>query len=275
MNVTEKSAIDFTAVKKETEIDPPRAPGLLVSVRDATEAALALRGGADWIDVKEPTRGPLGAADPDTIAAVVECVGGRVPVSAAAGELLDQPPAAAVAGLRGVGFVKLGLAGCASVRQWSERWHAARSLTGTAALIAVAYADWQRAHAPPPTDVLHLAAAVGAPAVLVDTYDKSACGLLDVWPVSELAQFVASARRQRVAIALAGKLRGAALRQAAQLVPDWIAVRGAACDAGRCGRIALRRVVAVRRAVAEARRSEPGNVEALSLDSGGFRPPAR
>ena len=38
-------------------------PGLLVSVRSADEAIAALAGGADVIDVKEPNRGALGAAD--------------------------------------------------------------------------------------------------------------------------------------------------------------------------------------------------------------------
>ena len=36
---------------------------LLVSVRSAAEAEIALHGGADLIDVKEPTRGSLGRAD--------------------------------------------------------------------------------------------------------------------------------------------------------------------------------------------------------------------
>ena len=36
----------------------------LVSVRSPEEALAALEGGADLIDVKEPSRGPLGAADP-------------------------------------------------------------------------------------------------------------------------------------------------------------------------------------------------------------------
>ena len=52
-------------------------PQLLVSVRDATEAAAALHGGAGLIDVKEPARGPLGRADAATIAAVVQTVAGR------------------------------------------------------------------------------------------------------------------------------------------------------------------------------------------------------
>ena len=38
-------------------------PGLLVSVRSGAEAEAALAGGADLIDVKEPTRGALGRAD--------------------------------------------------------------------------------------------------------------------------------------------------------------------------------------------------------------------
>ncbi len=71
--------------------------GLLVSVRDAAEAAASLAGGADLIDVKEPARGPLGRADAATIAAVVQAVGGRVPVSAALGELRECPLVGAAA----------------------------------------------------------------------------------------------------------------------------------------------------------------------------------
>ena len=36
--------------------------GLLVSVRNVEEALAALEGGASLIDVKEPSRGPLGRA---------------------------------------------------------------------------------------------------------------------------------------------------------------------------------------------------------------------
>ena len=56
------------------------SPGLLVSVRSAAEAITALEAGADVIDVKEPSRGALGAADCETIAAVVRAVAGRAPL---------------------------------------------------------------------------------------------------------------------------------------------------------------------------------------------------
>src|SRR5437879_2488209 len=65
------------------------APGLLVSVRSSEEAAAALAGGAHVIDIKEPAHGSLGRADDQTVSAVLACVAGRRPVSAALGELVD------------------------------------------------------------------------------------------------------------------------------------------------------------------------------------------
>lgn len=66
---------------------------LLVSVRNATEAIAATRGGADIIDVKEPLRGSLGCAAPDTIREIAHALrritGSAVPLSLALGELTE------------------------------------------------------------------------------------------------------------------------------------------------------------------------------------------
>ncbi len=59
----------------------------LASVRDAEEAELALRAGADIVDLKDPGQGALGALAPDTIAACVKHVAGRAPISATIGDL--------------------------------------------------------------------------------------------------------------------------------------------------------------------------------------------
>src|SRR6266446_1591994 len=59
---------------------------LLVSVRDADEATVALAAGAGLIDVKDPDLGALGKADDAIIRAVIDRVAGRAPVSAALGE---------------------------------------------------------------------------------------------------------------------------------------------------------------------------------------------
>ena len=95
-------------------------PGLLVSVRSASRSAHGARGGADVIDVKEPNQGSFGAADDDTISAVVRAVAGRAPVSAALGELvdlIDSPNGNAPRTLvDGVSLFKIGLAGCADAK---------------------------------------------------------------------------------------------------------------------------------------------------------------
>jgi len=83
-------------------------PQLLVSVRSADEARAALAGGADLIDVKEPSRGPLGTADSDVIAEVLRAVNGRVPVSAALGEFVAWQDRFVP---RGLHYAKWGMAG--------------------------------------------------------------------------------------------------------------------------------------------------------------------
>ena len=52
----------------------------LASVRDVSEAAIALAAGADIVDLKEPSRGALGAVEPATIAAVLRHIAGRARV---------------------------------------------------------------------------------------------------------------------------------------------------------------------------------------------------
>jgi len=207
---------------------------LLVSVRNAAEATIAIEAGADVIDVKEPSRGPLGAADWATIEQVVEVVAGRAPVSAALGELRDWagelPPAVA----SGLQFVKFGLAGCGHWTDWPARWESALPALGhDSTRVAVVYADWQAAAAPPPDEVLAGARRLGCGAVLVDTHDKRGGGLLKHWSPQMLAGFVAETRQAGMLVALAGGLVLEGLELVLPLMPDVIGVRGAACRGGR------------------------------------------
>src|SRR5262249_35756093 len=113
-------------------------PQLLVSVRNAQEAREALRGGADWIDLKEPFYGPLGAVDAATAREVVALVDGRAPVSAAAGELADwNGKAREMLDVSGVTHLKLGLAGCAELA-WQKHWLAAHETVAGASKSLVA-----------------------------------------------------------------------------------------------------------------------------------------
>ena len=236
--------------------------GLLVSVRDAAEAAEALDGGATIIDVKEPRLGSLGAAEPEAIAAVAHVVGTRRPWTMACGELGDDatdetvaasirsrldrvlallcrsavPPAA----------VKIGLAGAAGT-DWRRRLRAVfESLPTGGDRVAVAYADWQRAGAPSPPEVIAAAAGLGCSVLLVDTFDKSAGGLFDCCSPGMPAGWVAAARSARLQVAVAGRIAPAEIPAAWALRPDVVAVRSAVCFNGRDGAV---QATLVRRAV--------------------------
>ena len=231
------------------ELELPRDyPGLLVSVRSAREAEDALAGGADVIDVKEPSRGSLGAADNATIVAVVRKVNGRAPITVAGGELLElggegtkkdaipEPPL-------GGKLFKLGLAGCDVWGNWISNWRDRVATMGRSARpVAVVYADWRAAKAPPPKEVLNAAVEIGCPALLIDTGDKSAGGLFTHWPADDLIPFLERVRDRGLISVLAGSLAGEAFTAAAQLRPDLVAVRGAACEGNREGVVSSDRV---------------------------------
>ncbi len=203
-------------------------PRLLVSVRSATEAMAAFAGGADLIDIKEPSRGPLGRADDAVIAAIVAAVAGRRPVSAALGELTEQTPIPVVAGLS---YLKVGLAN-RQTADWRGQLRRLAARCGPALLVPVAYADWQRAHAPLPNEVLAVAVELGGAVFLLDTWQKTGRTLLDFCRSPELSWLCQSAAASGMAVALAGSLREPIIRQVLALGPDIIAVRGAACRGG-------------------------------------------
>ena len=59
---------------------------LLISIKNAQEAKLALASGVDIIDLKDPNIGALGALDLATTKVIVDLVNGRAIVSATVGE---------------------------------------------------------------------------------------------------------------------------------------------------------------------------------------------
>ena len=63
---------------------------LLVSVRCADEVAIAVDGGADIIDVKEPSHGSLGMATPETLATCATVVPEQLLWTVAGGELVEN-----------------------------------------------------------------------------------------------------------------------------------------------------------------------------------------
>jgi uncharacterized protein (UPF0264 family) len=230
-------------------------PGLLVSVRSPAEAEAALAGGADLIDIKEPSRGALGRADDPTIDAVLKVVAGRRPVSAALGELSDGTPFRLDSRLD---FVKWGLAGFNSAAHrraggpsWQERLASELSREHKPQAVVVAYADWQCAEAPRLDEVVDFACARSGNVLLIDTHCKEPGKLtsdrrptlLDWLTPAEVNAVCQRCRAAGVRIALAGSLGVTEIEQLRGAAPAWFAVRGAVCERGhRQGEVQADRV---------------------------------
>jgi uncharacterized protein (UPF0264 family) len=214
--------------------------GLLVSVRNGEEARIALAGGADLIDVKEPRRGSLGAAEPVVWEAVRRQIDGQAPISAALGELATDNVEHHAPHCLGYAYAKMGLAGCASQTDWQERWlRAADRLPAGTAGVAVIYADWQTADAPAPDDVLDLAIRARCPLVLVDTHDKRGKTLLDWMDMPQINTLRQTTEQLGMGLVLAGALRLESIGPLRIAAPAYFAVRGAVCAGERTGGIEL------------------------------------
>jgi uncharacterized protein (UPF0264 family) len=215
--------------------------GLLVSVRDVTEAEAALRGGAALIDVKEPLHGSLGAALPEVWRQVRDAVPQQVPCSAALGELADVTDKQVShwrSGLAGYQYAKLGLAGCGEKSDWQCRWQAIlHELPRETRPVAVVYADWQSAGAPSPDNVLSVAIESSCSALLIDTFDKSRGSISTYFSTQEIRHFLSVARLANLTTVLAGSLTPALAGELLPLAPDFLAVRGAVCRGGRTGTV--------------------------------------
>jgi (5-formylfuran-3-yl)methyl phosphate synthase len=229
---------------------------LLVSVRESAEASAAVEGGADIVDAKEPARGSLGPVDTAVLAEIVGLVPEGVTLSIALGDAHDAEEARRLIGRPGLAvarYLKLGFAGAAR----EERVRAALSAAVTHArtmdrppgVIAVAYADHERAHSPPPRALADLAADSGAAGVLLDTHGKDGRNLLDWVSLAELTSWIRSARRLGLVTAVAGSLDLGTLPLVAQAGPDIIGVRGAACRGGRSGVVTAAKVRDLKRAI--------------------------
>lgn len=220
--------------------------GVLVSVRSVAEAIEAVAGGAAIIDVKEPARGPLGRADAE-VAAAIGRVAAPIPWTVACGELADGEASIAshverVVALAEPGLgpplgVKAGPAGL-TARQWTVSYgRLVGRLPAAVDAVAVAYADFRAASAPPPAEVIEAAASAGATAVLIDTFSKSEGGLFQVADEAVVRGWIRQARLLGLRVALAGRLSAADVGVAADLGAVIVGVRSAACVGGRMGTV--------------------------------------
>jgi hypothetical protein len=221
---------------------------LLVSVQDAEEAREAVAGGAEIVDAKDPAAGSLGMVSPGALVAIAEAVPPGIRLSAALGDVASLEDVAAVFGRIAVplSYVKLGFMGLADQvvveDLLAEAVHLARELPGRPAVIAVAYADFERAGSLPPDTFQFILPEVGADGLLVDTCFKDGPGLFDLLGSTELTGLAAALAPHELSFALGGGLGIGEVRAAWDAGAMIFGVRGAACEGGRTGRVVERRV---------------------------------
>lgn len=214
--------------------ESPSVPRLLVSIRNLAEASIAIEGGCDILDLKEPSRGSLGMVEPKIAEEAVSGIGNK-PVSVAMGELSDWQNSETIPLVpSGATFCKLGLSGQALNSHWKQDWQNFRDRVdrvsaGSHRWIAVVYADYQIADSPAPDEILEVAASTDCAGVLFDTFSKAKGNLFDCVSQDELLNWAKQIRSNQLLFAVAGSLRIVHVPQILPLQPDIVAVRGAVC----------------------------------------------
>jgi (5-formylfuran-3-yl)methyl phosphate synthase len=236
-------------------------PAFLASVRSADEAQIALVGGADIIDSKDPASGALGALDVEAVREIVTLIGRRLPVSATIGDLPAEADvmvaAASAMAATGVGIVKIGFFGDSDPRPAIAAL--GRALGGRTRLVAVLMADEN-----PDLTLLPALAAERFVGVMLDTADKSAGSLTAVLSQARLAEFVRKAQANGLFAGLAGSLASGDIARLAHLGPDVLGFRGALCASGRVSALEQKRVAAVGKEIERARSAEAAREKSVA-----------
>ncbi len=241
---------------------------MLASVTGPDEAEIALAGGADIIDLKDPRSGALGAVDPAIVRAAVERVAGRRPCSAVTGDLPMEPGTVRAAvdtmAATGVEFVKLGVFPDADPE----------GVIGTLApvaervqLVAVLFADLS-----PNLALLDALTSAGFAGAMLDTARKGNGRLLDHMPVPALRRFVTACREHGLTCGLAGALEPPDIPRLLQLEPDLLGFRSALCAEGRAGPLDPARVALVRGLIPREAPPDGAVAQLHILGTRGFAP---
>lgn len=243
-------------------------------MRSSAEARVALAGGCDILDVKEPLHGALGMAPPEALQQIAVCLADQAappPWSVALGELAEWPDDRPLPQLpAGIDFVKVGVAGLSRAGV-SERLPGFMRRLATVlpqgarspGWILATYADFDRAHAASPHGLFEVARQAGCTGLLIDTWAKQGPGLTGCLDESTLQSLQTHARQLQLPLALAGRLQLADIPTLRRVGPEIVGIRSAACvDGLRTGTLSASAISRFRAALAV-----PASAQALGADA--------
>jgi len=243
---------------------------MLASVTGVEEAEIAISGGADIVDLKDPKTGALGAVATETIRQAVTSIAGRRATSAVCGDLPMLPETiyakAEEVAATGVDYVKIGFFTSENAVACAD---ALAPLAGRTKLIAVLFAD--RA---PDFGLLPVFAKHGFHGAMVDTADKAKGRLLDHLPPERIPGFVDRARSSGLKTGLSGSLEAPDIPRLLPFTPDFLGFRRALCDQSqRTASIDAEAVEQIRSLIPEERQTgRSASVDYRLLAARGYAP---
>lgn len=218
---------------------------LLVSVVNEEQALAAATLGVTWLDLKDPTSGPLGMASRERQNGVLERLRAWPTLrrSVALGEIVDHDSAQPLPQpCLGFQFAKLGTSNLIQSNSavspasgWWQRWlNWYHRLPQDCQGVLVAYVDSAACNGLDVDEALGLAKRYDLPYVLVDTFDKSAGGLFAILrredQLPQIKAWIDRAKQQGTHLALAGQLSIGEVRQLAAWQAEIVGVRSAICE---------------------------------------------
>lgn len=210
---------------------------VLISIRSLEELIPAIDGGADIIDLKNPSEGSLGASFPWLIKKIRN-YGNDFTLSVAIGDMPNLPGTAALASSGaaacGADIVKVGLYGPHSFKEGVELLKgvvkATKDISQKILVVGAGYADFKSFNGIDSMDIPSICNSAGADIVMLDTYSKNGQKLFDFIDSEELRKFVNKAHEYNLLAALAGSLEPKDINKLNDLGADVIGFRGAACS---------------------------------------------
>jgi len=214
---------------------------LLVSPINIEEAKIALKGGADIIDVKNPKEGSLGANFPWIIASIKEAINSEKPVSATIGDFNYKPGTASLAALgaavAGAEYIKVGLYDIQTAKQAKDMLEnivkAVKNYDDSKKVVAAGYSDFNRINSISPFELPEIAMLTGIDVVMIDTGIKDGKSTFEFMSEQDLTKFVSEAHDFGLQTAIAGTIKFENIDALRLINPDIIGVRGVVCGGDR------------------------------------------
>ena len=210
---------------------------VLISIRSFEELLPAIEGGANIIDLKNPSEGSLGASYPWLIKKIRN-YGEDFTLSVAIGDMPNLPGTASLAASGaatcGADIIKIGLLGPKSfedgVKLLKSVVKAVKTVDQNILVVGAGYADFKLFKGINSMDIPAICNSAGADVAMLDTYTKDGRKLFNFIDSEKLRKFVNKAHKYNLIVALAGSLGSEDMKKLYDLGSDIIGFRGAVCS---------------------------------------------